>query len=77
MIKLRKLNGKQFVLNSEHIETVEATPDSVITLMNGKKFVVTEGVDDIIEKVLQYKGEIAQLGILRKNGEDSDERYVY
>lgn len=76
MIKLRRLNGKQFVLNSEHIETVEATPDSVITLMNGKKFVVTEGVDDIIDKVLQYKGKIAQTGICRKNGEDSEDRYT-
>ena len=42
MIKLSRLNGDEFVLNCEMIETVEATPDTVISLINGKKYIVSE-----------------------------------
>lgn len=55
MIRLSRLNGSKFVLNCELIETVEATPDTVITTVNGKKLVVAETVEEIIERVIQYK----------------------
>lgn len=55
MIKVSRFNGSQFVINCEWIETVEATPDTVITLVNGKKYVVNESVDDIIAAVVEYK----------------------
>ena len=58
MIKVTRLNGSNFVLNCELIETVEATPDTVITTINGKKLVVAETVEEIIEKVIEYKGKI-------------------
>lgn len=58
MIKVTKLNGKEFVLNCENIETVEKTPDTVISLENGNKYVVTETVDEVIEKVVEYKKKI-------------------
>lgn len=55
MIKLSALKGKQFILNCEIIETIEATPDTVITLTDGKKFVVSDSLDEIVEKVIEYK----------------------
>ncbi|NLU33128.1 MAG: flagellar FlbD family protein [Clostridiaceae bacterium] len=55
MIKVSRFNGTSFVINCEWIETVEATPDTVITLVNGKKYVVNESVDDIINMVIEYK----------------------
>ncbi|HEY8500609.1 MAG TPA: flagellar FlbD family protein [Clostridia bacterium] len=58
MIEVTRLNKKEFVINCDWIETVEATPDTVITLTNGKKYVVSEKVDDIIEKVIEYKRKI-------------------
>ncbi len=58
MIEVTRLNKKAFILNCEWIETVESTPDTVITLTNGKKYVVTEKVDDIIRKVVEYKRKI-------------------
>ncbi len=58
MIRLTKLNKAEFVINSELIETIESTPDTVITLMNGKKYVVTETVEEVVNKVVQYKGSI-------------------
>ncbi|MDD4297796.1 MAG: flagellar FlbD family protein [Ruminiclostridium sp.] len=58
MIEVTRLNQKTFILNCEWIETVEATPDTVITLTNGKKLVVAENVEDIIRKVVEYKQKV-------------------
>jgi len=58
MIEVTRLNNKSFVINCEWIETVEATPDTVITLTNGKKFVVAEKVEEVVEKVIEYKQKI-------------------
>ena len=55
MIKVTRLNGKEFVINSDLIEFVEETPDTVITLTNGVKVVVKESVDEIIDKVGNFK----------------------
>lgn len=55
MIRVTRLNKSSFVINAEWIETVEATPDTVIVLVNGKRFVVTESVDEIIRRVVEYK----------------------
>ncbi|ABP66870.1 flagellar protein [Caldicellulosiruptor changbaiensis] len=58
MIKLRRINNKEFVVNADFIEFVESTPDTVITLTNGVKLVVKESVDEVIEKVIEYKKKI-------------------
>lgn len=58
MIRLTRLNGSNYVLNCELIETAEATPDTVITTVEGKKYVCTESVDEVIEKIIEYKGRI-------------------
>ncbi|HZK26444.1 MAG TPA: flagellar FlbD family protein [Thermoclostridium sp.] len=55
MIDVTRLNKKSYVLNCEWIETIEETPDTVITLTNGKKFVVAETVEEIVQKVIEYK----------------------
>lgn len=55
MITLHRLNGTEFTLNDMHIETIEATPDSVITMTNEKKYVVRESVQEIIDKILEYR----------------------
>jgi len=58
MIKVKRLNDKEFVVNSELIFYLEATPDPVITLTNGQKIVVSDSVDEIIDKVIRYKAKI-------------------
>jgi len=57
MIKVRRLNGKEFVVNSDLILYVEETPDTVITLTTGQKVVVIESVDEIIDKVIEFKAK--------------------
>ncbi|HBT39770.1 MAG: Flagellar FlbD family protein [Thermotoga sp. 50_1627] len=55
MIWLTRLRGQKFVLNAEMIETVEALPDTTITLFNGKKYIVQESVEEVIRRVIEYK----------------------
>ncbi len=60
MIKLTRFNSQtnkkgEFVLNAEIIETVEETPDTVITLLNGKKLIVEEPMDEIVRRVMKYR----------------------
>ncbi len=58
MIKLTKFNGEEFFLNPEHIKTVEAGGDTIVTLINGEKFLVRESVEDINSLFLNYKKEV-------------------
>ena len=58
MIKLTGLNNRPIVLNAEQIEKLEAVPESLVTLINGNKYIVTDSIDEIIEKVIEYKNRI-------------------
>jgi flagellar protein FlbD len=55
MIKLTGLNNKELILNDELIEKIEAVPESLITLNNGKKYLVLDPVEDILKKIIEYK----------------------
>ncbi|MFD2371302.1 flagellar FlbD family protein [Brevibacillus sp. GCM10020057] len=54
MIKLTRFNGSVFYLNITHIETVEATPDTVITLFNDRKYIVKDSAESIAERVFAF-----------------------
>lgn len=58
MISLTKINQHVIVINSDQIEVIEETPDTVITLMNGHKYIVLNSVEEVIEKVIEYKQRI-------------------
>jgi flagellar protein FlbD len=60
MIKLSRLKSgdQEFVVNADLIETIEETPDTVITLTTGKKFLVEESMDELVRKVMDYKRAI-------------------
>lgn len=58
MIKVTRLNKSQYLINSELIETIEATPDTVITLIDGKKYIVVESPDIILEKIIAFRSKI-------------------
>jgi flagellar protein FlbD len=58
LIWLTRFDGTRFVLNSDLIETVEPTPDTVITLTNGHHFVARETVEEIIRRVVEFRGNI-------------------
>ena len=58
MIRLTRINQVPLVLNADLIEHMEATPDTIITMTNGQKFVVLESSDDVIRKVVAFRREI-------------------
>ncbi|MDR1020880.1 MAG: flagellar FlbD family protein [Synergistaceae bacterium] len=55
MIELTKIKGEKFALNSDQIEMMEQTPDTVITMLNGHKYLVRETVGEIIEKIEYFR----------------------
>ncbi|MGI6049958.1 MAG: flagellar FlbD family protein [Acetivibrionales bacterium] len=55
MINVTRINNTKLIINAEWIETIESTPDTVITLTNGKKYIVAEGVEEILNRVIEYK----------------------
>lgn len=54
MIHLTKLTNQAFVLNAELIKFVESTPDTMITLTTGDRFIVKEPTDEVIRRVIDY-----------------------
>jgi flagellar protein FlbD len=58
MISVTRLNNKEFYVNCDLIEFIEATPDTVITLTTGKKIVVEDDIDTIIGKIIKFKRKI-------------------
>jgi flagellar protein FlbD len=58
MIDVTKVNGKKFTLNSRLIETIEETPDTVITLTTGKKIIVKESRQEVKNLVKLYENDL-------------------
>ena len=57
-----KTKDHEFLLNAELIETVEETPDTVITLVNGNKVIVEEDMDEIMRLVIEYRRSLNRFG---------------
>ena len=58
MIILTKLNGIQFALNCDMIETISENPDTTIHLTNGNIHIVKETMQEIIQKSIEYRRQI-------------------
>jgi len=58
MIQLTKLNGHPIVLNSDLIKTAEASPDTMLTLINGEKIIVREPCEEVTERVIAYRARL-------------------
>ncbi|WP_435746829.1 flagellar FlbD family protein [Nocardioides sp. SYSU DS0663] len=61
MISLTRLSGAELVLNSDLIERVDKTPDTVITLTTGAKYVVVESLPAVVASVRLHRAEIIAL----------------
>lgn len=67
MIKLNRLNGELIVINGDNIETVEAVPETLITLSTGNKYLVVQSIDEVINKYILYKREVNSFKVKRKS----------
>jgi flagellar protein FlbD len=48
------MNGDEIILNANHIETIESKPDTIITLVNEKKYLVKESKDEVLSLIYDY-----------------------
>lgn len=66
MIRVTNLHQKKFAVNSELIEMIENTPDTMITLTTGKKIMVLESIDELIEKIIEFRTHAYPIKIRRR-----------
>jgi flagellar protein FlbD len=55
MIRLTRFDGSEVAVNAELIKFVEAAPDTIVTLTTDQKLLVLETVDEVMEKVIEYR----------------------
>jgi flagellar protein FlbD len=58
MIKVTRLNGKEYFINPHQIESMEIHPDTTLLMLSGKYVVIREGVEDVINRIVEYRGRI-------------------
>jgi flagellar protein FlbD len=58
MIALRRLNNQPIMVNPDLIESLEATPDTVVTLTSGNKLIVRDSMDEVRERIVEFKRRI-------------------
>ena len=56
MIKVTRINGGSFVINSDLIEFIEEKPETLICLTTGKKIMVRETIDEVVERIADFRG---------------------
>ena len=55
MIEVHRLNGELFLLNSDMIETIEVTPDTVVRLLNGHRYLIRESAEDVKGAIVEFR----------------------
>ena len=58
MIAVTRLSGPAFLLNPDLIERADATPDTVVTLVNGTKYVITESLSELADLLLEFRARV-------------------
>ncbi len=66
MIDLTKLNGSKITINSELIELIEETPDTVISMTTGRKFIVKESRQEVKNLVKSYRKDIFAISLQKE-----------
>lgn len=61
MIQVTRLNDSTIIVNADLIEVIEATPDTVITLIDGTRFVVLEAPDELVRRIQHYRAGLLAL----------------
>ncbi|MBC7230074.1 MAG: flagellar FlbD family protein [Actinobacteria bacterium] len=65
MIEVTRFHDEPAIINAELIEMIEARPDTIITMTTGRKIIVTESVEELVQRVIEYRQAIRP--IIRTN----------
>ena len=60
LISLTKLDDREFYVNSDLVESVESTPDTVVTLTTGKRFIVKESPVEVLRRIVRFRRSISR-----------------
>ncbi len=69
VILVTRFNGSQFYINAELIQAVEATPDTIISMVNNSKILVKEPPQVIVERVIEYRQKVSGSFLKQTTGE--------
>jgi len=58
MIQLTRLNDEEFALNTDLIERIDANPDTVFTLIDGTKYIVSESLEEVIDRIVAFRARV-------------------
>ena len=61
MIVVTRLNDSQFAINPDLIERIHVNPDTTLVMVDGAKFIVTESLSEVIEKIAAYRAHVINL----------------
>lgn len=59
MIQVTQLNGKKYWINPHMIEKMESLPDLTLTLLSGRKLIIKDSPEEVIQKIIEYRNKIA------------------
>lgn len=76
MVPLTRLTGMPFALNPDLIERVDETPDTVITLVDGTKYLVRESLEDVVAAIMDYRARLLAAAGQFESSRTHDERSV-
>ncbi|MBF0431619.1 MAG: flagellar FlbD family protein [Fibrobacteria bacterium] len=69
MIQITKLNKEQVYVNPDLIEFIEMTPDTALLMQGGKRMVIRDSAEDVVEQILKYKQFVHSNITVRKPSE--------
>lgn len=58
MILVHRLRGEPLYLNPDLIEAIESTPDTVLTLIDGRRTIVADTVDEVVDRILRFRATV-------------------
>jgi flagellar protein FlbD len=77
MIIVTRLHGASLAVNCDLIERVEATPDTVLTLVHGSRYVVRESVSEIVDEVRAFRASVVLLAGRLDAPAATDQQHLY
>lgn len=69
MIAVTRFNGTKFYLNADLIQTVESTPDTVVTLTNNVKVIIKESPEKVVDRIIAYQQQVHEPRFKSNSGE--------
>jgi flagellar protein FlbD len=61
MIVVTRLNDSQFAINPDLIERIHANPDTTLVMIDGAKYIVTESLTEVIDRIARYRASVIAL----------------